>query len=185
MKILVSACLLGVACRYDGNAAPNEAVVRLMQDHALTPFCPEIYGGLPTPREPAEIRDGRAYTRSGADVTDAFQKGAREALRLAKLLGCDCAVLQDRSPSCGCGFIYDGRFTGALTEGDGVTAKLLKINGIRVVPASRASELSDCLCPKRCERHGDCAACRAYHGKRGKLPFCERNKRGPRSAGRR
>ena len=103
MRILVSACLLGLACRYDGCANKNEAVIALGAIHTLIPFCPEIYGGLPTPREPAEIRNGRVVTVSGRDVTASFEKGASEAIRLARLLDCRCAVLQDRSPSCGCG----------------------------------------------------------------------------------
>ena len=140
MRILVSACLLGLLCRYDGRASRNEAVAALGTEHTLIPFCPEIYGGLPTPREPAEIRDGRVVTCSGRDVTACYQKGAAEALRLVKSLHCRCAVLQDRSPSCGCGVIHDGTFGGGLTEGDGVTTALLKQNGIRVIPASQADE---------------------------------------------
>ena len=141
MKVLVSACLLGLPCRYDGGAATDETVTGLIGEHTLVPFCPEIYGGLPTPREPAEIRGDRVVTRSGEDVTEAYEKGAREALRIARMFGCECAVLQDRSPSCGCGIIHDGSFTGALVPGDGVTAKLLCANGVRVLPASRAGEL--------------------------------------------
>jgi len=143
MRLLVSACLLGLACRYDGCANENETVTALDSGHVLIPFCPEIYGGLPTPREPAEIRNGRVVTRSGQDVTAFYEKGAAEALRLAKKLGCRCAVLQDRSPSCGCGIIHDGTFGGGLTEGDGVTAALLAQNGIRVVPASQADTLPE------------------------------------------
>jgi uncharacterized protein YbbK (DUF523 family) len=140
MIALVSACLLGMACRYDGAALPNDAVFRLCQTHTLVPFCPEIYGGLPTPRKPAELRGGRVYTRSGKDVTAAFEKGALEALRLARTLMCTHAILQDRSPSCGCGAVYDGTFTGVLIPGDGMTAKLLSENGVRILPASRAQE---------------------------------------------
>ena len=143
MKILVSACLLGIACRYDGSAVTNDAVLRLNQTHTLIPFCPEVHGGLATPREPAEISGVRVCTRSGVDVTDNYEKGAAETLRLMKLLHCDCAVLQDRSPSCGCGVIHDGSFTGALVEGDGLTARALKAEGYRVLPASRAEELTE------------------------------------------
>ena len=141
MRILVSACLLGLACRYDGCANKNEAVIALGAVHTLIPFCPEIYGGLPTPREPAEIRNGRVVTVSGRDVTAFFKKGASEAIRLARLLDCRCAVLQDRSPSCGCGIIHDGTFSGGMKEGDGVTAALLAEQGIRIVPASQADTL--------------------------------------------
>ena len=141
MKILVSSCLLGMACRYSGQSKPSDTVIRLAQSHMLVPFCPEIYGGLPTPREPAEIRDGRVVTPSGKDVTAAFEKGAQEALRIAQTLGCDCAVLMDRSPSCGNGIIHDGTFTDGLTPGDGLTAALLKQKGIRVINASETGEL--------------------------------------------
>ncbi len=173
MKILVSACLLGTACRYDGSAFPNEAVLELARVHTLVPFCPEVYGGLPTPREPAEICGGRVLTRSGADVTKQYEKGAAEALRLARLLRCECALLQDRSPSCGIGVVHDGSFTDTLTPGDGLTAKKLSEHGVRVLPASRVAELSACPCDKRCQRHGDCEACRLYHQRHGR-PFCER-----------
>lgn len=142
MSILVSACLLGLSCRYNGKAKPNDAVLQLAKAHELVPFCPEIYGGLATPREPSEIRNGRVVTSSGADVTSAFEKGAQEALLLAQALGCTCAVLMDRSPSCGSGVIHDGTFTDGLTQGDGITAALLKKHGIRVVNASDVSSLS-------------------------------------------
>ena len=141
MTILVSACLLGLACRYDGRAKENPAVLALRAHHTLIPFCPETYGGLPTPRLPSEIRGDRVVARDGADVTAAFAKGAQEALKLARLMGCDCALLQDRSPSCGCGLIHDGSFTDALVVGDGLTARLLKENGLRVLPANRVAEL--------------------------------------------
>lgn len=141
MRILVSACLLGLSCRYDGCAKVNEAVMALSAAHTLIPVCPEIYGGLPTPREPAEIRDRCVITCSGRDVTACYEKGAAEALRLAECLHCGCAVLQDRSPSCGYGVIHDGTFGGGLTEGNGVTAALLATHGIRVVPASQAHTL--------------------------------------------
>ncbi len=143
MKLLVSACLLGLACRYDGSAQQTQAVINLKDTHTLIPFCPEIYGGLAAPREPAEIRNGHVYTCNEQDVTGAYQKGAAETLRLAQLLGCQSAILQDRSPSCGCGTIHNGRFDGGLVTGDGVTTKLLKENGIRVIPASQADTLSN------------------------------------------
>lgn len=141
MKILVSACLLGVYCRYDGKEKLNKEVAALAGKHTLIPFCPEIYGGLPTPREPSEIRDGRVYTRSGRDVTAEYTKGAEAALAVARMLGCDCAILQDRSPSCGIGVIHNGAFDGGLVEGDGVTARLFRTAGIRLIPSSKADEL--------------------------------------------
>lgn len=122
MKILVSACLLGIYCRYDGSSKTNEAIKLLSERHTLIPFCPEIYGGLPTPREPSEIREGRVYTRSGRDVTAEYEKGAAEALNVARMLGCDCAILQDRSPSCGIDIVHNGLFDGGLVEGDGASA---------------------------------------------------------------
>lgn len=142
MKILVSACLLGLGCRYDGQAKCSREVLALNGQHTLIPFCPEIYGGLPIPRLPAEIRNGRVMNRDGLDVTEAFLRGAQEALQLMETLACDCALLQDRSPSCGCGKIHDGTFTDGLIDGDGLTAALLKSHGYRVLPASRAEEIS-------------------------------------------
>lgn len=141
MRILISACLLGVKCRYDGAEKLNATVAKLAEKHELVPFCPEIYGGLPTPREPSEIREGRVYTRSGRDVTAEYEKGAEMALRIAQMLGCECAVLQDRSPSCGIGTVHNGLFDGGLVEGDGKTAELFRREGIRLVPASKADEI--------------------------------------------
>ncbi len=131
--ILVSACLLGVPCRYDGCAQSNERLLTLIGSHALIPVCPEQLGGLPTPRPPAERREDRVVTRSGEDVTEAFAQGAHETLRLAQLFGCRAAILKANSPSCGCGRIYDGSFTGKLVSGEGMTAALLKENGLAVV----------------------------------------------------
>lgn len=136
MTILMSACLLGTACRYDGNSQTNMEALALLKDHTVIPICPEIMGGLPTPREPSERQGKRIVSKSGKDVTSEYHRGALEALRLAKLYGCQLAVLKERSPSCGCGTVYDGTFTGTLIEGDGVTAELLKINGIQVVGES-------------------------------------------------
>ena len=141
MNILVSACLLGMACRYNGTAKEDSAVLALADRHTLIPVCPEVYGGLPTPREPSEIVCGRVLSQSGADVTEPFVKGAQEALLLAQRLHCTCAVLMDRSPSCGVDVIHDGTFTDGLTQGDGLTARLLRENGLRVLPASRVGEL--------------------------------------------
>lgn len=132
MNILVSACLLGKACRYDGKSKPCEAVQNLAERHTLIPVCPELMGGLPTPRPPCEIVDGRVLDRDGNDRTEAYQKGAQEALRIAQENGCTVAVLKENSPSCGCGKIHNGKFDGGLTEGNGVTAALLLENGITV-----------------------------------------------------
>jgi len=126
MKILISACLLGVRCRYDGASKPHPDVAELAKQHVLVPVCPEQLGGLPTPRVPAERQGKSVVTRCGTDVTEPYRRGAEETLALCELLGCEAAVLKERSPSCGCGQIYDGTFSGTLCAGDGVTAELLK-----------------------------------------------------------
>lgn len=141
MTILVSACLLGCPCRYDGKSKPNAAVLALMEHHTLIPVCPEQAGGLATPRPPAECKNGGVFTQSGTDVTAQYRKGAEEALRLAELYHCDCAILKERSPSCGKESIYDGSFSRRLVVGDGVTAKLLREHGITVYGESEVEQL--------------------------------------------
>ena len=130
--ILISACLLGVRCRYDGGSKPQEPILRLMEKYTLIPVCPEQLGGLPTPRLPSERIGAQVVMKDGTDVTAAYRRGAEEALRLARLFGCRRAVLKERSPSCGHGVIHNGLFNGGLVEGDGVTAELLLQNGIAV-----------------------------------------------------
>lgn len=141
MKILVSACLLGVCCRYDGQAKPHEGVLSLLERHTLIPVCPEIYGGLATPRPAAERVGKRVLTAQGGDVTAQYRRGAEETLRLGRLYGCEAALLKERSPSCGSGVIHNGRFDGGLTPGDGVTAALLRANGIAVYGESEWQKL--------------------------------------------
>ena len=141
MTILVSACLLGTACRYDGRSKADAAVTALLARHTLIPVCGEIFGGLPTPRPPAERRGARVVTKDGRDVTVAYRRGAEEVVRLARLYGARAAILKERSPSCGRGEVYDGTFTGTLTAGDGVTAALLEEHGIPVYGESRIEEL--------------------------------------------
>ena len=141
MRILVSGCLLGVCCRYDGASKPHRGVLELAAQHELIPVCPEQLGGLATPRPPAERQGGQIIAGTGADVTEQYRRGAEEALKLYRLLGCDAAVLKERSPSCGSGEIYDGTFSGTLIAGDGVTAGLLKANGISVYGESQIGEL--------------------------------------------
>ncbi len=141
MNILVSACLLGMNCRYDGSGQLNEELVRLKETHNLIPVCPEVYGGLPTPREPAEILKQRVVTKEGIDVTDAFLKGAEESLRLALFYHCSHAILKERSPSCGFGKIYDGTFDHRLINGNGFTGDLLSKNGIKVLGESEIHTL--------------------------------------------
>ena len=140
MKILISACLLGACCRYDGVSKAHPLAALLAERHTLVPVCPEQLGGLPTPRPPAERRGGRVVTQSG-DVTEQYLRGAEETLKLCKLLGCEAAVLKERSPSCGRGQVYDGTFSGTLTAGDGVTAELLAAHGILVYGESQIEKL--------------------------------------------
>lgn len=140
-NILVSACLLGIGCRYDGKHKANEAVTALTERFNLIPFCPEIYGGLPTPRTPSERIGDRVMMADGRDVTQNYQKGAEEALELCRIYGITTAILKERSPSCGKGVIYDGSFSGTLTDRDGVTAELLIANGIRVLGESEINIL--------------------------------------------
>ena len=133
MRLLVSACLLGCACRYDGSSKPCQAALALAKKHELVPVCPEQLGGLPTPRTPSEIRGERVINQQGQDVTDAYRKGAAEALKLCRALNCQGAVLKARSPSCGVKQIYDGSFSGKRIEGAGVFASMLLQNGFRVI----------------------------------------------------
>lgn len=145
MKMLVSACLLGEKCRYDGHSKPCDPVLELKKHHTLIPVCPEILGGLKTPREPSEIRNGRVYSKNGTDLTEHFVLGAIAVLKIATHNGCRTAILKERSPSCGKGKIYDGSFCGKLVEGDGYTASLLSENGISVYGETY---FTDCLSSK-------------------------------------
>lgn len=136
MNILVSACLLGVNCRYDGRSQFATPLLPLLKTHTLIPICPEQLGGLPTPRIPAERIDEQIFTKSGQNVTSQFIQGAEETLKLAQLYNCKLAILKERSPSCGAKQIYDGSFSGKLINGMGVTAALLIENGIKVIGES-------------------------------------------------
>ncbi len=130
---LCSACLLGVKCRYNGESALNRKVVALLRSEVLIPVCPEQLGGLPTPREPAEIVGNKVFTISGKDVTKNFIRGARETLKIAKLFNISEAILKQGSPSCGFGRVYDGTFSGKTRKGEGITAALLQKHGIKIV----------------------------------------------------
>lgn len=140
--LLVSACLMGIPCQYDGGRCPHDPVQNLATQGGVLPICPEVAGGLPTPRPPAEIQGGdgkdvlegraRLVNAEGKDVTAEFLAGAQKALRVAQRWDIQEAILKARSPSCGVGQIYDGSFSGRLVEGDGVTAALLKREGIIV-----------------------------------------------------
>jgi uncharacterized protein YbbK (DUF523 family) len=131
--LLVSACLLGVACNHRGCASPSAEVAALGRDRRLIPVCPETAGGLPTPRPAAEIQpSGRVVTAGGDDVTDAYERGAAQAVRLAAAAGAAGAVLKARSPSCGCHEVYDGTFSRSRVPGEGVTARALRAAGVPV-----------------------------------------------------
>lgn len=147
MNILLSACLIGQKCRYDGQSKEYELVNYLLNrpDVHIIPFCPEQGGGLATPRDPAERQGDRVVTEKGKDVTAAYELGAREALRLCQLFHCTCAILKEKSPSCGSGVIYDGTFSRTLTAGDGVTTALLKENGITILGESQIARLIEVL----------------------------------------
>lgn len=143
--VLISACLLGVHCRYDGKCQNikefDQKLPLLMEKYQLIPVCSEVYGGLTTPRDPAEIVNGRVMTKSGQDVTEAFDRGAKEVLGLAELYHCNYVILKKRSPSCGHTEIYDGTFSSKLTQGNGRTAQLLIDHGIRVIGEDEVDQL--------------------------------------------
>ena len=139
--ILVSACLLGAACKHSGGDNFCPKVAALAETYPLVPVCPEQLGGLPTPRTPAERQGSRVIAKDGRDVTAAYSRGAQEAWKLAKLFGCDTAILKARSPSCGAQSIYDGTFTGTVIPGSGVTAELLRDAGIRVLMEDELEQL--------------------------------------------
>ena len=131
--MIVSACLAGLPCRYDGKAKPCAEVMELVRSGKAIPLCPEQLGGLPTPRPPCEIRAGRVMDRDGADQTEAFRRGAEAVLAAVQAYGATEALLQNRSPSCGLGWIYDGTFSRKLVQGSGISAQLLAENGIQVI----------------------------------------------------
>ena len=144
MNILVSACLLGEPCRYDGASKPHIGIIALSASgHTLVPICPEVMGGLPTPRPPAEVVGNAVRTASGADVTAEYRAGASDAVALAKQMGCTVAILKENSPSCGSRERYDGTFSRHLVSGMGVAAQALHDAGVRVLGES---ELEQLLC---------------------------------------
>ncbi len=149
--LLVSACLLGINCKYNGGNNTNKDIVELRSKFKLVPVCPEQLGGCATPRLAAEIQDGdgrdvlegtaKVIRKNGIDVSSEFRKGAEEVLKIAELMNIDIAILKARSPSCGSGYIYDGTFSGKLKEGNGVTAEILKRNGIKVISEEEIDKL--------------------------------------------
>ena len=128
--IVVSACLAGVACRYDGTAFSCPPLAAMVESGQAIAVCPEVLGGLPIPRPPSEMRDGRIVTAAGQDVTEAYRAGGLAAMDIAMQNRCELAILKSRSPSCGVGLIYDGSFSGRLVAGDGVFADYLRQAGI-------------------------------------------------------
>lgn len=145
MRILVSACLLGVCCKYSGGHNACPAVQALARTHDLIPVCPEQLGGLPTPRAPSERQGEQVTDRDGRDVTACFLRGAEQTVLLAEQLQVQCAVLKSRSPSCGVGRIYDGSFTGQLVPGSGVTAQRLAETGLPVFTEEELDRLAQFL----------------------------------------
>lgn len=133
MKIMVSACLMGENCKYNGGNNLNEKVLNYVKGHQVITVCPEVMGGLPTPRIPAEIVNNVVTTKDGRNVDKEFRTGAEMALQIAKENQIDLVVLQSRSPSCSPKQIYDGSFSGKKIEGQGIFAKLLIENGFRVI----------------------------------------------------
>ena len=133
MKIAVSACLLGENCKYNGGNNYNEKLAEFLKGHEVIGVCPEVLGGLPTPRNSSEIVDGVVRHKDGTSVDAEFRKGAELALEIVKKNNVELVILQSRSPSCGVDIIYDGTFSKTLIPGDGVFVKLLKENGIRVM----------------------------------------------------
>lgn len=132
MRLLVSGCLFGLDCRYCGDGIYQEELMKLTDEYELIPVCPEQLGGLPTPRAACEIQSGKVIDIHGNDRTEAFVKGGKEVLKLAKIFNVDGAILKCKSPSCGYGKIYDGSFSGKLIEGNGITAQMLSEQGIPV-----------------------------------------------------
>lgn len=132
-KILVSACLAGINCKYNGKNNENEKIIELIKEKDVILICPEQLGGLETPRTPAEIKNNKVINKEGIDVTEEYQTGAQEVLKIAQKFNIKTAILKSKSPSCGKGKIYDGTFSNKLIEGNGITAELLKKHGIKVI----------------------------------------------------
>lgn len=145
MNIIVSACLLGINCKYNGGNNYSKILERLKEKHHLIPVCPESYGGLPSPRNPAEQKEGRIFLSDGTDVTEEFFKGARKMMQIVDYFNCEVAILKENSPSCGNGRIYDGTFTGTLTDGSGIFAQMLNEKGIRILGETEIEEISKLL----------------------------------------
>lgn len=145
IRVLVSQCLLGIDCRYDGGNNFYENIVRLADLCEVIPVCPEMLGGMTTPRRPSERIDGRVVDSAGEDVTACFERGAQQALRLAEFYGAEYAVLKQSSPSCGSATVYDGTFSGRKIPGKGVTAELFEGIGLRIFDEKHINDLINIL----------------------------------------
>lgn len=141
-SIIVSACLLGINCKYNGGNNHNPQMDRVLKQYHVIPVCPEQLGGLRTPRPPAEIKNNKVVRQNGEDVTAYFEKGAQETLGIAILFSVKTAILKDKSPSCGKNFIYNGNFEEQLIKGEGITTSLLLENNIRIVSENELCKIS-------------------------------------------
>ena len=144
-NVLISACLYGEKCRYDGGDNLIPRLDEIKKFCNLFPVCPEVLGGLETPRNPSEIIGEKVVSNVGKDVTEEYTKGAEKALKTALENGCEVALMKAKSPSCGVGKIYDGTFSRKLTDGDGITVKLLKEHGIKVFDETQINEFLKCI----------------------------------------
>ena len=140
MKIAVSACLLGHNCKYSGGNNRSQKVLDYIEGHEVIPVCPEVTGGMPTPRVPVELKDSKAINRDGEDVTEFFQRGVEKTMEKLDGQNIDLAILQPRSPSCGCKQIYDGTFTKTLIDGKGMFAQALADAGIPMIDGDDVPE---------------------------------------------
>ncbi len=145
MKILISRCLMGAPCRYNGERIINIELLSLLEGQKLYFTCPEVEGGLPTPRSPAEIKGSRVITNLGNDVTESFHIGAEIALERARFKNVDFVIFKEQSPSCGVKRVYDGNFTGTLMEGQGIATKKLTDDGFRVYSEEDMEEIKKLL----------------------------------------
>lgn len=145
INILVSACLLGENCKWNGRNNSREHIIKLKEKYNLVPFCAEVLGGLPTPRIPSEIRGNKVINQIELEVTKYFKRGAERTLEIAKNNHCKYAILKDHSPSCGVNKVYDGTFSRQLIDGQGMTAKLLKKNNIKIFADDEVDKLLELL----------------------------------------
>ncbi len=136
-SVMVSACLLGINCKYNGKNNLNAELLKSLENYRIIPFCPEQLGGLPTPRPKSEIRGNKVFDEFGKDITDNFVKGALESLKIFDIVKPKFVIFMDRSPSCGKDLIYDGTFSSSLIEGNGITVKYFLENNIKVYSVSQ------------------------------------------------